>query len=192
MISNVQGEIIEIQQDSVVVMVGGIGLKIFVTSSTVASVKIGHTILLYTALIVREDSLTLFGFETKAECQYYDYILAVNGIGPKLALAVISNLSTDAIRRAVFNEQPELFARVPGIGKKNAQKIVLHLQGKFKPDDLELETIRPDSVDMQLMDALVTLGYSVVEAQTAVQNLPKDAPQDLEERLRLALQYFST
>ena len=74
---------------------------------------------------------------------------------------------------------------------KNAQKIVLHLQGKFKPDDLELETIRPDSVDMQLMEALVTLGYSVVEAQTAVQNLAKDAPQDLEERLRLALQYFS-
>lgn len=191
MISNIQGEIIEIQPDSVVVMVGGIGLKIFVPAATAASTKIGHTIFLYTALIVREDSLTLFGFESKAERQYYDLILAVNGIGPKLALAVISNLSIDAIRRAVFNEQPELFARVPGIGKKNAQKIVLHLQGKLKPDDLELETIRPDSVDMQLMEALVTLGYSVVEAQTAVQNLPKDAPQELEERLRLALQYFS-
>lgn len=191
MISNVKGEIVEIQQDSMVVMVGGIGLKIFVPAATAASAKVGHTIFLFTALIVREDSLTLFGFETKAESQYYDHILGVNGIGPKLALAVISNLSIDAIRRAVFNEQPELFARVPGIGKKNAQKIVLHLQGKFKPDDLELGTIRPDSVDMQLMEALVTLGYSVVEAQTAVQNLPKDAPQDLEERLRLALQYFS-
>jgi len=191
MISNVQGEIIEIQQDSVVLMVGGIGIKVFVPAATAASKKIGHTIFLHTVLIVREDSLTLFGFETKAECLYYDLILAVNGIGPKLALAVISTLSIDAIRRAVFNEQPELFARVPGIGKKNAQKIVLHLQGKFKPDDLELETIRPDSVDMQLMEALVTLGYSVVEAQTAVQNLPIDAPQDLEERLRLALQYFS-
>jgi len=191
MIANIQGEVIEIHQESVVVMVGGFGIKVFIPAASAASMKVGQSVFLYTSFIVREDSLTLYGFDTKNECQYFDLILSVSGIGPRLALAVISHLSVDAIRRAVFNEQPELFARVPGIGKKNAQKIVIHLQGKLKPEAFELETIKPDSVDMQLMEALVALGYSVIEAQTAIQNLPKDAPQELEERLRIALQYFS-
>ena len=113
------------------------------------------------------------------------------GIGPRLGLAVLSTLSVDAIRRAVFHEQAEVFARVPGIGKKTAAKILLHLQGKLgSSSELGLVTGLPDA-DTEVLEALTALGYSVVEAQAAIQSIPRDAPADVDVRLRLALQYFS-
>ena len=115
----------------------------------------------------------------------------VSGIGPRLALAALSTLNPDAIRRAVFHEQPEVFSRVPGIGKKTAEKVVFHLKDRITGvDDLSPLVSMADS-DTETLEALVALGYSVVEAQAALQSIPKDAPEDVEERLRLALQYFS-
>ena len=112
------------------------------------------------------------------------------GWGRALALAILSTLSTDAIRRAVLSEQADLFGRVPGVGKRNAQKILLHLQGKIKGDGLEAVAGMSDA-DESVLDALTSLGYSVVEAQAALQSIPRDAPADVEERLRIALQFFS-
>jgi Holliday junction DNA helicase RuvA len=106
-------------------------------------------------------------------------------------LVTLSTLNPDAIRRAVFSEQPEIFTRVPGIGKKSAQKIALHLQDRIKAVD-GLEPIsRMDDTDTQVLEALVALGYSIVEAQAALQTIPRDAPDDVETRIRLALLYFS-
>jgi Holliday junction DNA helicase RuvA len=100
-------------------------------------------------------------------------------------------LSPDAIRRAVFHEQPEVFNRVPGIGRKTAQKILLQLQDKI-PADIGLEPVAMISdVDTEVLGALTALGYSVVEAQAAVQSIPRNTEEDVETRLRLALQYFS-
>ena len=116
----------------------------------------------------------------------------VNGVGPRLALAVLSTLNPDAIRRAIFNEQSDVFSGVPGIGKKTAQKMLLHLQDRIKAvDGLEPVAAMDDS-DTQVLEALVALGYSVVEAQAALQSIPRDAPQDVETRIRLALRYFSS
>ena len=120
---------------------------------------------------------------------FFRILLGVNGIGPRLALTMLSTLSPEAIRRAVFNEQAEVFQRVSGIGRKTAKKILLHLQDRLAPSSEELQAFGTmDDADTEVLDALTALGYSVVEAQAALQRLPKDAPPDVESRLRLALQ----
>jgi holliday junction DNA helicase RuvA len=190
MIACLIGRVQEVLPDSLVVQVGGVGLQVFVPAATRDRHRVGDNISLQTYLVVRQDLLSLFGFETREEREFFSLLLGVNGIGPKLSLGVLSVLSPDAIRRAVFHEQPEVFSRVPGVGKKTAQKILLQLQDRITmTPGLEPMTVISD-LDTQVIDALTTLGYSVVEAQAAVQSIPRDAPEDLEERLRLALGYF--
>jgi holliday junction DNA helicase RuvA len=192
MIASLLGKIQEVLSDSLVVMVGGgVGLQVYVPAPTRDRHRLGDAISLSTYLIVRQDLLALYGFETREERDYFNLLLGVDGIGPKLALGVLSVLSPDAIRRAVFHEQAEVFSRVPGVGKKTAQKILLQLQDRIQmiPGLEPLSQI--GDLDTEVIDALTVLGYSVVEAQAAVQSIPRDASQDIEERLRLALQYFA-
>jgi Holliday junction DNA helicase RuvA len=118
-------------------------------------------------------------------------LLGVDGVGPRTALAVLSTLNLDTVHRAVFTDEPDLLSRVPGVGKKTAQKMVLYLHDRLKPiSGLEKIASMSDS-DSEVLAALTALGYSVVEAQTAIQSIPKDAPDEVEERLRLALQQFT-
>lgn len=194
MIASLYGEIIAVTDDSLVVAVTGVGFQVYVPTGLRAQARSGERIFLHTCLIVRQDALTLFGFEKEEERNFFNLLLGVNGVGPRSALAILSTLSVDAMRRAVLSETPEIFARVPGVGKKTAQKILLHLQGKVSAAGIEgLQAISGlADVDAEVLDALTGLGYSVVEAQTAIQSLPRDASKDVEERLRLALQYFSS
>jgi Holliday junction DNA helicase RuvA len=191
MIASLVGKVQEVLPDSLVVQVGGVGLQVYVPATTRDHHRPGDAISLHTYLVVRQDLLNLFGFETREEREYFILLLGVNGMGPRLSLGVLSVLSPDAIRRAVFYEQAEVFSRVPGVGKKTAQKILLQLQDRIKmAPGLEPVAMTSD-LDMQVVDALTTLGYSVVEAQAAVQSIPRETPEDLEERLRLALQFFA-
>ena len=190
MISTIRGDVTNIGDNSIILEVGGVGLKIYVPLLLLKKVDLGDIVRLQTELVVREDSLTLYGFESKEEKDFFILFLGVNGVGPRTAMAAISTLSIDLIKRAVISEQPELFNRIPGVGKKGAQKIFLHLQGRVGdvsplPDDKAFD------VDMEILEALTGLGYSVVEAQAAIQAIPRDAPKELEERLRAALSYFS-
>ena len=190
MIASLIGKVQEIGTDSVVVLVGGVGLQVFVPQATRDSHRMGDAISLHTQLIVREDSLTLYGFDTREERDYFGLLLGVNGMGPKLSLAVISAMSPDAIRRAVFHEQADVFSRVPGVGKKTAQKILLHLQDRL-PMEAGLQPVAAiTDDDMEVIEALTSLGYSLVEAQAAVQSIPREAGLRIEERLTLALRYF--
>jgi holliday junction DNA helicase RuvA len=192
MIASLSGRIQEVNLDSLVVEVGGVGLQVFVPAPTRDQAHPGETLFLHTYLVVREDALSLYGFETKESKDFFTLLLTVNGVGPRLALSVLSVLSPDAIRRAVFHEQADVFSRVPGVGKKTAQKILLQLQDRI-PAVSGLEQIASISdVDAEVVGALTALGYSVVEAQAALQSIPRSVPQDIEERLRLALQYFSS
>jgi Holliday junction DNA helicase RuvA len=151
----------------------------------------GDEVFLQTYLVVRQDALTLYGFENREERELFLLLLSVDGIGPKSALAVLTTLSVDAIRRAIFHEQPEVFTRVPGVGKKTAQKILLQLQDRI-PAMSGLEPVSGISdVDTEVLGALTALGYSVVEAQSALQSIPRETLQDVEARLRAALQYFA-
>jgi holliday junction DNA helicase RuvA len=191
MISILNGRVIEVSSDSLVVGLGGVGLQVYVPVPLRDRSRPGDELFLHTYLVVRQDALSLYGFETLDERQLFILLLQVDGIGPKLALAVLSALSPDAIRRAIFHEQPEIFTRVPGVGKKTAQKILLQLQDRIPAiSGLEHATALAD-VDTEVLAALTTLGYSVVEAQAALQSIPRDTPQDVEARLRAALQYFA-
>jgi Holliday junction DNA helicase RuvA len=106
-------------------------------------------------------------------------------------LAVLSSLNLETVQRAVFNDEPALLSRVPGIGNKTAQKMVLYLHDRLKPVSGLDKIATMSDADSEVLAALTALGYSVVEAQTAIQSIPKDAPDDVEQRLRLALQQFT-
>jgi Holliday junction DNA helicase RuvA len=192
MISRINGRIVEIETDSLVIDVGGVGLEVHAPAELCRGAEMGKMISLNTYLVVRENELSLYGFSSREEREFFTLLIGVNGVGPRLALAVLSTLTPNAIRRAVFAEQAEIFSRVPGVGKTTAQKIQLHLKNKIKDVD-GLEAVSAmDDVDTEVIGALTALGYSIVEAQAALQSIPKDAPRDVEERLRLALAYFST
>lgn len=190
MIATLRGEITQIEENALILEVGGVGLRVFVPAALRTRTKAGESILLYTHLVVREDALILYGFESPSERELFNVLLGVDGVGPKAALSVLSTLSLDTIQRAIFAEEADLLNRVPGVGKKTAQKIVLHLKDKLKPMDALATMAAMTDRDSEVLAALTALGYSVVEAQTAIQSLPKDAPEDTEERLRMALQYF--
>ncbi len=190
MIASVQGEVIAAGEDNLVISVGGVGLRVFVFPAVSVQARMGEQLFLHTYLVVREDALTLYGFEHEEERSFFLLLLGVNGVGPKMAMTILSHLSVDSIRRAVLSEQADIFGRVPGVGKKTGQKIILYLQGKVG-EGLQLESMPTTDVDTEVLEALTALGYSVVEAQRAVQSIPRDTPNDVEARLRVALQYFS-
>ncbi len=191
MIATLRGEITQIEDTTIIIETGGLGLRVFVTKPLRERVKAGEIIFLFTHLVVREDDWKLFGFESQADRELFRTFLGVDGVGPRTALAVLSTLTIDTVQRAVFNDEPDLLSRVPGVGKKTAQKMVLYLHDRLKPVS-GLENIASMSdTDSEVLAALTALGYSVVEAQTAIQSIPKGAPEDVEERLRLALQQFT-
>ena len=192
MISILHGSVISIETDGIIVDVNGIGFHVMVPIFLKDKLQPGEAVFLHTRLIIREDAWLLCGFETKEGRDVFDLLLSVNGIGPRLALSILSTLTPDAIRRAVFNEQSDVFSRVPGIGKKTAQKILLQLQDRLPPGDGLTSLSMISDVDTEVLAALTSLGYSLVEAQAALQYIPRDTPQDTEIRLRIALQYFST
>lgn len=196
MIRTIRGRVLTGGKDHLIVDVGGaaggIGFKLFVPEPTAALHHSGGELALHTWLQVREDALTLFGFETEDELGMFELLLTVSGVGPKVALATLSALSPDALRLALANQEPAIISRVPGIGKRTAEKIVLELKDKVKAPASGLAALAAmTSADGEVIDALVALGYSVVEAQRAVQNLPKDVTST-EDRLRMALSLFAS
>jgi len=191
MIATIQGVVSDVFNDGLVLDLGFVGILVYVPAQIKARLRQGEKTFLYTHLIVREDSLTLYGFDTKESREYFGILLGVNGIGPRSALQILSVLDPESIRRAVYHEQADIFTRAPGIGKKTAQKILLYLQDRL-PATADLEPLAMMSdVDGEVLSALTALGYSVIEAQSAIQSIPQDTPSEIEIRLRMALQFFS-
>lgn len=190
MIDTLHGQIARITDHYLVLLVGGVGLRVFVPT-TVRDVVDGpgQALTLYTHLAVREDDLTLYGFAEREERDLFEVLIGVSGVGPRIALAIISTLSVEHLQNAVAREEPEILTRVPGIGKKLAQKLMFELKDKLQiAPSLGLAAI--SDIDTDVIATLTALGYSIVEAQSALQAIPRDAPEDIEERVRLALQYF--
>ena len=191
MISSLNGTISFLSHDSLTLDVNGVGFEVFVDKNLLSEHQVGDHLQLLINMVIRQDLLALYGFQTAEEKVVFNLLLGADGVGPKLAMAIISNLSMDNIRNAVLAEKPEYFVRVPGVGKKTAQKIVIHLSGKFP--DVGLHPVSAiASKDDEVIESLIALGFSVVEAQTAVQSIPRDFSEDMEDRLRYALQFFST
>ena len=176
MIASLSGRLQEVNSDSVILDVGGVGFLVAIPAPWRDHLHAGESVFIHTYLVVREDALSLYGFETHEQRELFTLLLGVNGVGPRLALAVLSTLTPDAIRRAVFHEQAEVFQRVPGVGKQTAQKILLYLENRIRmAPGLEPVGALSD-VDGEVLAALATLGYSVVEAQSALQTIPPRRP----------------
>jgi holliday junction DNA helicase RuvA len=191
MIAIVSGEVASFDKQSVVVMVGGIGLRVNVPRTVFEFVHgVGDSVQLFTHLVVREDALSLYGFLTEEDKSIFETLISLSGVGPKTGLAVLSTISLDHLRIAVQREEPEILTRVPGIGKKTAEKIIFELKGKLAIGVVPGVGVISDA-DSDVIAALTAMGFSIVEAQTAIQSIPRNAPKTIEERIRLALQYFS-
>lgn len=188
MIASLQGKIGAIYDDSVVLVVSGVGYKVSVPA--IKHHNLNDDLFLHTLMIVREDAISLYGFYTPADRSLFEILLSVSGVGPKVALSILTTVNGDSLRTAVLGNREEILTRVPGIGKKMAQKIIFELKDKLsKGLDAAPITLFED-INSDVIDALVAMDFSIIEAQTAVQSIPADAPQDVSERLRLALQYL--
>jgi holliday junction DNA helicase RuvA len=191
MIATLRGEVTQVEENAIIIEAGGVGLRVFVPKPMRERTKAGEAIFLFTHVVIREDDWKLYGFESQADRELFTTLLGVDGVGPRTALAVLSTLNLETVQRAVFGDEPDLLSRVPGIGKKTAQKMVLYLHDRLKPLSGLEKIAAMSNTDSEVLAALTALGYSVVEAQTAIQSIPKDSPDDVEQRLRLALQQFT-
>ncbi len=190
MIQTVRGIVQHIGDNHLILEVGGVGLRITVSASVLdENLEIGKPAFVHTYLVVRADDLRLYGFSNREERSLFELLLGVSGIGPKLAIGVLSHLSPDVLRNAVIAGHPEAFSGVPGVGRKTAEKIIFHLKDAFAGPPAT--RIRMSDADAEVLGALTALGYSLVEAQGALQAIPDDAPVDVAERVRIALKYFA-
>ena len=184
MIALLEGRVAEKSGDRIVLSVNGVGYEVFVPVSTLARLPApGKTACLFTRLIVRDDSLTLFGFTSTDERGLFDHLLTVTGVGPKVAVAVLSVLAPDSFRRAVATGDVAALTLVPGVGKKVAGRIVLDLKDKVGAGgDGQLTGALSEA-----REALLALGLSAQEAREALASLAPDGDRPVEELLRDAL-----
>ncbi len=190
MIASLSGTILKIEAASLVVGVGGVGIRVFVPKTVLENVGgVGRTIRLHTHMIVREQELSLYGFETEEDLQLFEVLLGVNGVGPKVALAILATLSPELLKSAIMREETAVLQRVPGIGKKTAERIMFQLRDKL--DLTQVSTAVPfvTDIDADVIDILTGLGFSIVEAQAALQNIPRDV-KTVDERVQIALQHL--
>ncbi len=189
MITTLTGKIQVRTDDALIVNVGGVGFRVRVPSGTNASLgAVGSDVMLFTHLHVREDDLSLYGFSTEDELRLFETLLTVSGIGPKVAMGVLSSARADTLRAAIAQGNLDVLTALPGIGKKTAQRLVLELKGKIDMSGLsEIGELTP--MDEDVLNALINLGYSAAEATRAARAVPSSV-QPVEERVRIALQYL--
>jgi Holliday junction DNA helicase RuvA len=190
MMASLEGTVTAVGTNDLVVKVGGVGLRVHVPAGVLHNLSgPGAHIRLFTHLHVRENELALYGCATQDELELFHLFLGVSGIGPRMALTILSTLSPESLRAAIAGEQADVLAQVPGVGLKTARRVIFQLKDKLALEGLERMPPLTDQ-DAEVIAALTSLGYSVVEAQTALQSLPRDPDLGLEERIRLALAYF--
>lgn len=196
MIASLYGRIRSLQSDRAIIDVGGVGLAVIITPATSARLSIGNDAQLFTSLVVREDSLTLFGFFDEASRLAFDLVQTVTGIGPKVAMSILANMSPEDLGYAIAQENVAAIERIPGIGRKGAQRLILELKGKITHISEGLPVGHMPHWREQLSSALISLGFSAKEADLSVGQLllsmqaEKEDPATFElgELLKRALQ----
>lgn len=194
MIAQVRGQVVSRGTDEAVIEVGGVGLTVQLTARTLAALEVGREVTLTTDLIVREDSLTLYGFADSAEREVFRTLQTVSGIGPRLALTMLATLTADQIREAIAGEDERLLTTVSGLGRKTAQRIIVDLKDRIGPPlGTAVAAAVPATASwrLQVSAALTGLGWSATEAQTAIAAVaarPDAAELGVPEALKLALQ----
>jgi holliday junction DNA helicase RuvA len=191
MIAGIKGVIEAVGTNWVIVDIGGISFQVFLPTSTLSKVGVvGQEVKLHTHLHVREDNLTLFGFSSARELLFFETLITVKGIGPKLGLGMLSSMEVEQLTLAIAGGDANLLTAIPGIGKKTAERIILELKEKIGGSWMltrDLEAVQGNS---EVVAALTSLGYSASEATRAVASLPTSSQLSLEEKLKQALHYF--
>lgn len=188
MIASVDGVVQALRADGVVVAVGGVGIAVQTTPGTRARLRVGQDVQLATTLVVREDSLTLFGFADSAERDVFELLQSASGVGPRLALAVLTVHPPDAVRQALASEDVAALVLVPGIGRKGAQRMVLEL--KDKAGAVATAVVAPAAGPAwkdTLVQALIGLGWSAAQSQEAVDRLAEEHPGASEQEVPVLL-----
>lgn len=196
MIAHLTGTVRHLTTEKVVLEVGGVGYSISITPRTSTHIVMGSEISLSTTLIVREDSMTLFGFLDARDRDIYETLQSVTGIGPKVALAITGALTPDELARAISLEDIAAIEKVPGIGRKGAQRLILELKGKLVSDKTTPQLATHSAVRDQLLSALTGLGFTAKESDLAINNTfahlvengEEPASMGVPELLKLALQ----
>ncbi len=191
MIASIHGRLESLGSDWAIINVGGIGFQVYMPTSTLSTLgTIGEEVQLYTHLHLREDNATLYGFASADELRLFQTLIGVSGLGPKLALAMLSVMSVEKLIMAIATGSVDLLTVVPGIGKKVAERLVLELKEKIGAGWITTPGVQLAEVNTDVLAALTSLGYSVSEATRAVATLPPSPDLSLEDKIKLALQYF--
>ncbi len=188
MISSLEGKLELVADEYAIINVGGIGFQVFVPAADLASLgSPGSRVKVFTHFQLREDGASLYGFLNPSELALFKNLITVSGLGPKLALTMISEMDIESLAAAIVGGNTELLTAIRGIGKKTASRIVLELKDKLASADmlLPLHNISQDNNDV--VAALISLGYSTSEAARAVSGLPADRELSLEEKIKLVL-----
>ncbi len=189
MIAGLQGKLQAIGSNGAIINVGGISFQVYMPTSTLSTLgAVGEEVELHTHLYLREDNATLYGFATAEELVLFQTLTTVAGVGPRLALAMLSAMNVEKLTMAIASGSAELLSEVPGVGKKMASRLILELKGKLAAGGLVPAEIAEENTDV--LAALTSLGYSVREATRAIATLPQGPKLSLEEKIKLALQYF--
>ena len=191
MIASLQGKVEALSSDGAVINVGGIGFQVYMPTSTLSTLgTVGETVKLHTHLHLREDNATLYGFASAEELGLFQTLIGVSGLGPKLAIAMLSALNVEQISMAIVTGSADLLTVVPGVGKKMANRLILELKEKIGAGFIATPTTQLAQENTDVLAALTTLGYSAAEASRAVTTLPSSPELSLEEKIKLALQYL--
>ena len=183
MIGSLKGKIQAKGANYIILETQGVGYKVFITPLLMAEVKIDQELFLMTLTYVREDQITLYGFPTLPELEFFELVLTVSGVGPKSGLGIMSLASLNMIKSAIVSEDPSVFTKVSGIGRKTAERVIIELKDKLK-GQVDAAPVAKEHSDA--MDALLSLGYSPQEARDALKTVPMDI-SSLQEKVKLAL-----
>lgn len=191
MIATLEGTLEYCGIDSAVIKVGGVGVQVYLPGSTLIQLgALGDKVSLYTHLYVKEDNISLYGFTSTEEVALFKNLIAISGIGPKVALALLSKLSAEQLATAIISGNVDLIQQVPGIGKKMANRLVVELRDKLEREWKEAALpLAPK--DSDAIAALTSLGYSLREAAQVVSSIPNSSELSLEEKVKTALQELS-
>ncbi len=195
MIASIHGSLEARRADSAIVRVGGFSLQVFTPVSTLSRLgEPGSEVTLYTHFHVREDGMALYGFSADAERSAFEQLIGISGVGPKVALALLSAMDAQTLYKAIADEDLQRLSLAPGVGKKLAGRLVLELKGKLPTligGDATGTPSGAGKLQAEVLEALIGLGYTTAEAQAALRKIPQDHPMTLEEQVTLALRSFA-
>lgn len=183
MIARLEGKIVGIKGNSVIVMIGGVGYRVFVSTYTLGKVAGMEQAVFHIHTHVREDQFSLYGFLNEEDLAMFELLISISGIGPKVALSILSVADIKTIRTAIVNKDATILTRVSGVGKKTAERVIVELQNKVEAMGTEDQAEALAGQDA--LEALASLGYSVTEAREALKSVPSDV--DVSARIRQAL-----